>query len=86
MNWMNGRTSSHCTYLSLVMCSSYGGAEAKMIRGGEERLRRPLSGSEAAKMVGDVELEEELRWRGFRRDEANGVREKNRERDGTVYI
>ena len=41
------------------MHSSYGGAEAKMIRGGKERLRRPLSGSEAAKVVSFVELEEE---------------------------
>ena len=59
LNWMIGRTSSHCTYPNLVMCSSYGGAETKMIRGGEEGLRRPLSSSEAAKMVGVVELEEE---------------------------
>ena len=41
------------------MHSGYGGAEVKMIHGGEEILRRPLSGSEAAKVVGDVELEEE---------------------------
>ena len=41
------------------MCSSYGGAETKMIRGGEGELRQPLSGSEAAKMVDVVELEEE---------------------------
>jgi len=41
------------------MCSSYGSVEAKMIHGGEERLRRPLSGSEAAKVVSDIKLEEE---------------------------
>ena len=51
--------SSHYTYPNSVMCSNYGGAEMKMIRGGEEGLQRPLSGSEAAKMVGVVELEEE---------------------------
>jgi hypothetical protein len=35
-NRMNGRTSSHYTYPNSVMCSNYGGAEMKMIRGGEE--------------------------------------------------
>ena len=69
------------------MHSNYGGAEAKMIRGDVERLRQPLSGSEAAKVVGVVELEEEQWWRGFRREtrrmeDARRIREEG----GTVYI
>jgi hypothetical protein len=35
-NMMNGRMSSHYTYPNSVMCSDYGGAGMKMIRGGEE--------------------------------------------------
>ena len=45
-----------CTYPNLVTSSNYGGAEKEMDRGGDGGLRRPLSGSEAAKMVGVVEL------------------------------
>jgi len=70
------------------MHSNYGGAEAKMIRGDVERLRRPLSGSEAAKVVGVVELEEEQWWRGFRRERRGEwkTREGIRDEVGTVYI
>jgi len=42
-----------------------------MIRGGGEGLRLPLSGSEAAKVVGVIELEEEQCGRASKGDDGN---------------